>query len=169
MARTRTDIPLPGTPEAKARRAPQVDLSGLDDLQQQVRDVVIRTGESAFGSRWQSDMAQALGRAPQQVASWVSGKKPVPTAVFFELGPIAHDLADALERRAAAIRAAWPPRSVFEPPAEGALAAARDPEPEAPAAPEPPPPRTLAEQEAYIARNLAELCEDEEPAGPPRG
>ncbi|MCJ2016488.1 helix-turn-helix domain-containing protein [Methylobacterium sp. E-065] len=113
MTRARPDIPAPGTPEAKARRAPRHDLSTLSEDQLRRRELVLKFGLAAYGSRWQTPLAEALGRlrrqdtAPVQIAAWVSGARPVPARVIPELEILAIDAASDLADRLCRIRA-WP-------------------------------------------------------------
>lgn len=113
MTRARPDIPERGTPEAKTRRAakPNLALRSADQLRR--RELVVRFGEAAYGPRWQTPLAEALGRlrrqdtAPVQIAAWVSGARPVPARVIPELEILAIDAAADLVDRLRRIRA-WP-------------------------------------------------------------
>lgn len=119
------DQPKTGTPEAKTRRAARVDLSGLTNAQRQARADLIEMGVAAYGPTWQTTLASALTFKrgvtvkPQQVASWVSGARPVPQAVLDVLPDLAARMAIELAFRAETLRL-WPgtpvPPSVEQPP-----------------------------------------------------
>jgi hypothetical protein len=116
MARARKDIPAAGTDEAKARRVARVDLSALDERQKALRVVATETGRLAYGERWQTPLAEALGIPSTQVAAWVSGRRPVPPAVLPRLQEIGRAAAAALQDRARLLHL-WHPA-----PGEGAPA-----------------------------------------------
>lgn len=42
-------------------------------------------GEALWGSRWQTDMAEALDVAPRTVRRWAAGDVPVPAGVWMDL------------------------------------------------------------------------------------
>ena len=113
MTRARPDIPTAGTPEAKARRAPRYDLSTLSEDQLRRRDLVMKFGLAAYGTRWQTPLAEALGRlrqqatAPVQIAAWASGARPVPARVIEELAVLQIDASTDLLHRLWKVRA-WP-------------------------------------------------------------
>jgi len=103
-------IPPKGSPAAKARRQPQIDLSGLTDAQRAVRERVILIGMAAYGDRWRTDLAAAIGErlgrpySTTQVMGWVQGRRPVPDAIEALVPGLALDLAADLEKRAAILR-----------------------------------------------------------------
>ena len=93
----------------------EVDTSHLTDERRRDRDAVIRTGQPAFGERWQSLLGAALSLAagrrygPQQINHWFAGTRPVPDAVATALRTIGPQLASELERRATELRLLWMP------------------------------------------------------------
>ncbi|MGU3282452.1 hypothetical protein [Methylobacterium mesophilicum] len=113
MTRARPDIPTAGTPEAKDRRVPRYDLSTLSEDQLRRRELVMRFGLAAYGTRWQTPLAEALGRlrqqatAPVQIAAWASGARPVPARVIEELAVLQIDASTDLLHRLWKVRA-WP-------------------------------------------------------------
>jgi hypothetical protein len=42
------------------------------------RDELRKIGETLWGSRWQTPMAESLGKRPRTIRRWVSGAFPVP-------------------------------------------------------------------------------------------
>ena len=113
MTRSRPDIPAAGTEGAKARRVPRYDLSTLSEDQLRRRDLVMKFGLAAYGTRWQTPLAEALGRlrqqatAPVQIAAWASGARPVPARVIEELEVLKIDAATDLMHRLWKVKA-WP-------------------------------------------------------------
>ena len=107
--------PPPDRP--RRSRVAKVDLSKLNDHQRTVRAHVVALGEHAYGPRWQAPLATALaqesGRAisSAQVSHWLAGRSPVPEGLTEPLMALATAAVADLDRRAAAIRAAWPPTS----------------------------------------------------------
>lgn len=105
-----TAIPPKGSPAAKVRRQPQIDLSGLTEEQRAVRARIILVGMAAFGDRWRTDLATAIGErlgrpySTTQVMGWVQGRRPVPQAIEALIPDLARDLAADLEKRAAILR-----------------------------------------------------------------
>jgi hypothetical protein len=59
-------------------------------------------GAALFGSRWQSEIAEALGVADRTVRRWSSGASPIPAGLAAELRAIverrAEQLAELLRR-----------------------------------------------------------------------
>lgn len=108
MTRIRKDIPAAGTVEAKARRVAKIDLSSLDARQQALRVVAIETGRLAYGDRWQTPLALALGIPSTQVAAWVSGRRPVPPALLPRIQAIGRAAEADLRARADLLRL-WHP------------------------------------------------------------
>ncbi|WP_156650069.1 MULTISPECIES: hypothetical protein [Methylobacterium] len=105
--------PLPGSVEAKIRRAPKVNISNLNDEQRILREHVLSLGKQAFGERWLSPMAAALSKetgrriSVSQVAQWQSGERPVPIVLVPSLNVIAHDAVRHLLHRADEIKTRW--------------------------------------------------------------
>jgi len=105
--------PPPDRP--RRSRVAKVDLSKLTERQIEIRAHVVALGEHAYGPRWQTPLAAALakesGRAitPAQVSHWLAGRSPVPEALIEPLMALAAAAVADLDRRAAAIRAAWTP------------------------------------------------------------
>lgn len=99
--------PARGTAEAVERRQLQVDLGGLDEAQRRRRAGLIGLGQTAFGPRWRTSLAQALNAemgksfSESRVAQWVSGNRPVPEAVYEACLAISGHHAEDLSRRAA--------------------------------------------------------------------
>lgn len=56
------------------------------------REKFIAVSKAAFGDRWQTEMANALGVSSRSVRNWVSGKYSLPAT-------LASDIKAILERR----------------------------------------------------------------------
>ena len=99
--------PARGTPEAVERRQLRVDLSGLNEMQRRHRAGLIGFGQTAFGERWRTDFAAAIGAelgrtiSVAQVAHWISGTRPVPDLVYEACLAISQAHAEDLTRRSA--------------------------------------------------------------------
>jgi len=53
-------------------------------------------GELLYGSRWQSDLAEALGVSPRTVRHWASGARPVPDGAWDEVLRLVRDRMNAI-------------------------------------------------------------------------
>lgn len=51
-----------------------------------------------YGSRWQSDLAKALGVSDRQVRRWVAGDTKVPDRALLQIQAIAQKRARALQK-----------------------------------------------------------------------
>ncbi|UAN18597.1 MULTISPECIES: helix-turn-helix domain-containing protein [Enterobacter] len=49
------------------------------------KNQLIAAGEAAFGSRWQTDMAEALGVSDRTVRKWVSGDNRIPAKLSADI------------------------------------------------------------------------------------
>lgn len=104
-----TTPPARGTPEAIERRQAKVDLSGLNQTQRRHRAGLIGFGQTAFGERWRTDFAAAIGAElgrkilVAQVAHWISGTRLVPEFVYEACLTISQGHAEDLARRAAVL------------------------------------------------------------------
>ena len=47
--------------------------------------LIAAVGEALYGSRWQSEMARAIGVADRTMRRWVAGTHPVPAGVYAQL------------------------------------------------------------------------------------
>jgi DNA-binding transcriptional regulator YdaS (Cro superfamily) len=47
-----------------------------------------KVGEALYGSRWQTDMAAALGVSDRTVRRWAGGKFPLPSTIWAEIARI---------------------------------------------------------------------------------
>lgn len=69
-------------------------------------DLIIRAGEALWGTRWQAEMAEALGVARSTVQDWRQGKSQPRPGVYADLQRIAArrqialgELVEALDRQ----------------------------------------------------------------------
>jgi hypothetical protein len=106
--------PEKDTPEAKERRQLKVNLDGLTDEQRDLRARLIHLGEMLYGDRWKKTMAVALGRTPDQLASWISGRRPVPREVLDYMRIIALIAAGDMRRKSQRLRLEWAPESLSD-------------------------------------------------------
>ncbi|KQT57536.1 MULTISPECIES: helix-turn-helix transcriptional regulator [unclassified Aureimonas] len=74
------------------------------------RDLLARAAETAFGARWQSDLARHLGVSIRTAQRWASGSSEVPVGALRDLAIIlrksasdATASADEIERQLKAI------------------------------------------------------------------
>jgi transcriptional regulator with XRE-family HTH domain len=63
--------------------------------------LIVAVGTALYGSRWQSELARALGVAIRTVQRWAAGDIEPPAGVYGELAPI-------VEERAAVLRPLLP-------------------------------------------------------------
>ena len=56
----------------------------MADARDKAHDLLAQCGEALWGSRWQSDMAEALGVSDRTVRRWVAGER-IPPGVFLDL------------------------------------------------------------------------------------
>lgn len=54
-------------------------------MQRLTKEELAAVGAALFGSRWKSELAQALGRHHDTVKGWASGKRSIPETVTKEL------------------------------------------------------------------------------------
>lgn len=48
-------------------------------------------GEALYGSRWQSDLARALGVGDRRVREWVAGDRRIPPGVWADIASLLRD------------------------------------------------------------------------------
>lgn len=108
----------------RAPRAPltpeqiEVAVGRLGYLPAFMREMLIETGELAFGPRWQAPMSEALSRATgrrvsaQSVHNWVTAFRPFPESMTEPLQTVGRELAHDAKRRADRLLEMWdlPPR-----------------------------------------------------------
>lgn len=146
-----TTRPEKDTPEAKERRKLRVNLDGLTDEQRDLRARLIHLGERVYGYRWKTPMALALGRAPDQIASWVSGRRPVPRDVLVSMRIVALVAAGDMRRTSERLRLEYAPESLTD---EERLRIAREDTHEAFPSEPPRPPMTPEQQVEHILSEL---------------
>lgn len=49
------------------------------------KETLIAAGEAAFGPRWQTDIAEALGVSDRTVRNWISGKYQIPSTISADI------------------------------------------------------------------------------------
>lgn len=95
------------------------DLSRLTQRQARLRDAVIRLGRTAYGERWQTDLAAALsseaGRriSQSQLSHWIQGTRPVPESLAEPLRRTTLALSADLRRRSDELAGLRFPRAPF--------------------------------------------------------
>lgn len=62
-------------------------------------------GEALWGSRWQSDMAEALGVQSRTVRRWVAGETEIPPGVWVDLLRLMQERAARLDELSEQARA----------------------------------------------------------------
>lgn len=151
--------PEKDTPEAKERRQLRVNLDRLTDEQRDLRSRLIHLGETVYGYRWKAPMAVALGRAPDQLASWVSGRRPVPRDVLDSMRIVALIAAGDMRRKSQRLRLQWAPESLTD---EERLRIAKEDEPGEAFPPGPPRSQMTPEQqvELIVSELLLDVPED---------
>lgn len=93
----------------------QAAVDRLDPYRQLLRQMLIETGEMAFGPRWQAPMAEALSKAagrrvsPQQVHNLIIAQRRFPDAMIDPLRAAGLELTASLRLRADRLKAIWDP------------------------------------------------------------
>lgn len=67
------------------------------------KSVLKKCGEAAFGDKWQTELAVALGRHFQTINRWRRDAKPIPDTVALELKEVMAKRKEKLERAMAAL------------------------------------------------------------------
>ena len=49
------------------------------------REQLARAGQLLYGSRWQSDLARALGVNDRRVRQWMAGERPIPPGIWADI------------------------------------------------------------------------------------
>lgn len=60
-------------------------------------DLLVKTGEALFGSRWQSELARKIDVSDRTVRRWVAGADDLPPGVAMDLLRLVTDKLGALE------------------------------------------------------------------------
>lgn len=68
--------------------------------------LIVSVGEALFGSRWQSELARAIGVADRTVRRWVAGSHPVPAGVYAQMLEIMRDRRRAFPQLARRLKTA---------------------------------------------------------------
>lgn len=66
------------------------------DARDRRHDLLAQCGEALWGSRWQSDMAEALGVSDRTVRRWVAGER-IPAGVWADLIRLTLERSDYLD------------------------------------------------------------------------
>lgn len=76
----------------------------MPDARDTQHDLLAQCGEALWGTRWQSDFAEAIGVSDRTVRRWVAGER-IPPGVFVDLMRITMERAAYLEGLAEGMRA----------------------------------------------------------------
>jgi len=62
------------------------------------REILADMGQTLYGTRWQSDLARALGVGDRRVREWVNGERSIPPAVWVAMEELLAERWEACRR-----------------------------------------------------------------------
>lgn len=76
----------------------------MTDARDRPHDLLAQCGEALWGTRWQTDLAEAVGVSDRTVRRWIAGER-IPPGVFVDLMRIALERSAYLDSLADEMRA----------------------------------------------------------------
>lgn len=73
------------------------------DARDKAHDLLAQCGEALWGTRWQSDLAEAVGVSDRTARRWVAGER-IPPGVFVDLMRIMMERAQLLDNLAEEVK-----------------------------------------------------------------